>query len=379
MYFSKKLSLFFVTLTGYSFLSSQVDCGPTSTSSIAKGFGLSSSTSMTYDPCYEDTSAPFQQTQDAGGPRPRKCIPDFVNAAFGKNVEVSHSCGESTPTRMCFLSDGTGVGFSYAPHQDPDFRGRSLQQVNSMITSSSESRSSASSLSSPSIFSSEPLGKLESFGNVKGISSSAALDSSSEDDSSGEVGFGESETKFFDEEDYVEEDSPADEGLTASTTISTTTPTTTTTTAPTTSSRPTGAKRSGGQGRKRKGGSRSRVTRGLFLRNGRINRQWLADEPESTCHVCDAQRPRPPTWMTDLNNPSNLTCWESDPLASDSVNVTLTLRLGKRFELTYVSLTFCGQKPDSLAILKSTDFGRTWQPFHFYSSHCKKVYSRPNR
>lgn len=41
------------------------------------------------------------------------------------------------------------------------------------------------------------------------------------------------------------------------------------------------------------------------------------------------------------------------------------------------SLQFCTQlKPDSLAIMKSADYGKTWQPFQFYSSECKKVYNR---
>lgn len=62
-------------------------------------------------------------------------------------------------------------------------------------------------------------------------------------------------------------------------------------------------------------------------------------------------------------------------------NVTLTLNLGKKFELTYVSLQFCSKsiKPDSIAIYKSIDYGTTWQPFQFYSSQCRRVYGRPNR
>ncbi|XP_076065177.1 netrin-1-like [Oratosquilla oratoria] len=101
------------------------------------------------------------------------------------------------------------------------------------------------------------------------------------------------------------------------------------------------------------------------------------------CHVCDAsdaKRAHPPQFLTDLNNPSNLTCWHSapiDPLNPD--NVTLTLSLGKKYELTYISLQFCGQKPDSMAIYKSMDHGKRWQPFQFYSSQCRKMYNRPSR
>ncbi|XP_050315634.1 netrin-B [Anthonomus grandis grandis] len=108
------------------------------------------------------------------------------------------------------------------------------------------------------------------------------------------------------------------------------------------------------------------------------------------CHVCDDSQPRnrfPAVHLTDLNNPNNVTCWRSDPLPpvtsidAPPDNVTLTLSLGKKYELTYVSLQFCPHtpKPDSIAIYKSMDYGKTWQPFQFYSSQCRRVYGRPNR
>lgn len=111
---------------------------------------------------------------------------------------------------------------------------------------------------------------------------------------------------------------------------------------------------------------------------------------ETICHVCDLSDPLKtfsPLALTDLNNPNNVTCWRSDPISqpiglnAPPDNVTLTLNLGKKFELTYVSLQFCPKsiKPDSIAIYKSIDYGNTWQPFQFYSSQCRRVYGRPNR
>lgn len=108
------------------------------------------------------------------------------------------------------------------------------------------------------------------------------------------------------------------------------------------------------------------------------------------CHVCDNMDPQKSftsSFLTDLNNPNNVTCWRSDPIPqpigtnAPPDNVTLTLNLGKKFELTYVSLQFCPKaiKPDSIAIFKSVDYGNTWQPFQFYSSQCRRVYGRPNR
>ncbi|GIY20428.1 netrin-1 [Caerostris extrusa] len=52
----------------------------------------------------------------------------------------------------------------------------------------------------------------------------------------------------------------------------------------------------------------------------------------------------------------------SEPFSQSLHNVSLTLSLGKKYELTYISLQFCNQKPDSLAIYKSMDYGKTWHP-----------------
>ena len=47
--------------------------------------------------------------------------------------------------------------------------------------------------------------------------------------------------------------------------------------------------------------------------------------------------------------------------------------------MTYVSMQFCSVRPDSMAIFKSVDFGRTWTAFQFYSSDCWHVYGRSPR
>ncbi|CAG5130157.1 unnamed protein product [Candidula unifasciata] len=59
------------------------------------------------------------------------------------------------------------------------------------------------------------------------------------------------------------------------------------------------------------------------------------------CFVCDASNPKysfPPEYLTDLNNPSNLTCWMSKTYSAVQYpsNVTLSLSLDKKFELTYI-------------------------------------------
>ncbi|XP_011207088.2 netrin-A isoform X4 [Bactrocera dorsalis] len=115
-----------------------------------------------------------------------------------------------------------------------------------------------------------------------------------------------------------------------------------------------------------------------------------ANLQDLSCHICDHSNPArrfPESALTDLNNSNNVTCWRSAPVPAVTSmnaprdNVSLTLSLGKKYELTYVSLQLCPKsvKPDSIAIFKSTDYGKTWQPFQFYSSQCRRVYGRPNR
>ncbi|EDW65948.1 netrin-A isoform X1 [Drosophila virilis] len=120
--------------------------------------------------------------------------------------------------------------------------------------------------------------------------------------------------------------------------------------------------------------------------------QGRAGSSELQCHSCEANS-FPPRALTDLNNPNNVTCWRSAPIAPGASyagsglasswgdNVTLTLSLGKKYELTYVSLQFCPRapRPDSLVIFKSSDFGQTWQPFQYYSSQCRRLFRRPTR
>uniref|UniRef100_H3CXW9 Netrin-1 n=1 Tax=Tetraodon nigroviridis TaxID=99883 RepID=H3CXW9_TETNG len=106
------------------------------------------------------------------------------------------------------------------------------------------------------------------------------------------------------------------------------------------------------------------------------------DDRTRDCHTCDASDPkksRPPAYLTDLNNPHNLTCWQSENYAQTPQNVTLTLSLEKKFEVTYVSLQFCSPRPESMAIYKSMDYGKTWVPFQFYSTQSKKMYNRQNK
>ncbi|XP_041840460.1 netrin-1 [Melanotaenia boesemani] len=88
------------------------------------------------------------------------------------------------------------------------------------------------------------------------------------------------------------------------------------------------------------------------------------------------------TTLTDLHNPHNLTCWMAHA-GADSGDWVLTLPLGRRFEITYISLQFCNQgepsDPIAISILKSMDYGRTWRPMQHYSSDCLRYFKQPSQ
>lgn len=101
--------------------------------------------------------------------------------------------------------------------------------------------------------------------------------------------------------------------------------------------------------------------------------------PTRHCNASDPRRAHPPAYLTDLNTASNMTCWRSETFHHSPQNVTLTLSLGKKFEVVYVSLQFCSPRPESTAILKSMDYGKTWVPYQYYSSQCRKIYGKPSK
>ena len=101
-----------------------------------------------------------------------------------------------------------------------------------------------------------------------------------------------------------------------------------------------------------------------------------------SCGVCDAKDSilaHPPAYLTDLNNPSDLTCWQTDPLEDSNQNVTLTLSLEKQFDITYINLEFCSYRPGAMAIYKSNDFGRSWTPYQYYADHCMHMFHKTTR
>lgn len=104
-----------------------------------------------------------------------------------------------------------------------------------------------------------------------------------------------------------------------------------------------------------------------------------SDNELRNCFICDSRRQYPASYLTDLNNQNNETCWVSKISEYYAANVSLTLSFGKKFEITYVSLQFCSAIADSMAFYKSKDYGKSWIPFQYYSSNCTGVYNKdPN-
>ncbi|VDO03658.1 unnamed protein product [Rodentolepis nana] len=109
--------------------------------------------------------------------------------------------------------------------------------------------------------------------------------------------------------------------------------------------------------------------------------QNLADgqQRHGPCEICDARKSatsRGPERLTDRHITSNQTCWVSGRVPP-SGTVNLTLSLGKRFEIFYISLQPCGPLPDSIALYKSSDFGRTWKPWQYFSTDCYRAFGLP--
>ncbi|XP_059172693.1 netrin-1-like [Physella acuta] len=107
-------------------------------------------------------------------------------------------------------------------------------------------------------------------------------------------------------------------------------------------------------------------------------------EIQRNCFVCDASNPKysfPPEYLTDLNNPSNVTCWMSKTYSSVQYpsNVTLTLSLNKKFELTYISLQFCSARPHSMASLSTTKKSQQQKKKNKKTQKSKKMYNKPAR
>jgi len=95
------------------------------------------------------------------------------------------------------------------------------------------------------------------------------------------------------------------------------------------------------------------------------------------CYICDAnhiERMNPASYLIDSKQKS---CWVSQTFNDSAAHneAMIHISLEKKYELTYIMLQFCNKLPESMALYKSTDFGRKWVPLQFYSSQCQEMYN----
>ncbi|EHB00219.1 Laminin subunit gamma-3, partial [Heterocephalus glaber] len=101
------------------------------------------------------------------------------------------------------------------------------------------------------------------------------------------------------------------------------------------------------------------------------------------CQRCDAADPgrhHNASYLTDFHSPDDSTWWQSPSMAFGvqyPTSVTLTLRLGKAYEISYVRLKFHTSRPESFAIYKRSHEDGPWEPYQYYSASCHKTYGQP--
>ena len=74
------------------------------------------------------------------------------------------------------------------------------------------------------------------------------------------------------------------------------------------------------------------------------------------CEICNASNPRlahPAFFITDIKDDQNQTWWQSQTsLENPYKTVTLTLDLGKSYDVSYIRIRFRSPRPESMAIYK---------------------------
>ena len=59
------------------------------------------------------------------------------------------------------------------------------------------------------------------------------------------------------------------------------------------------------------------------------------DDERGDCVICDARHQHPASYLSDVNSPHHVTCWVSAAFSDSETNVSLTLSLHKKFEVSF--------------------------------------------
>ncbi|EDO36523.1 predicted protein, partial [Nematostella vectensis] len=101
-------------------------------------------------------------------------------------------------------------------------------------------------------------------------------------------------------------------------------------------------------------------------------------EVRKECEMCNSSDPaleHPALKITDIKDDTNRTWWQSETLLENPDKpVTLTLDLGKSYDVSYIRIRFRSPRPESMAIYKKTTPSSKWIPYQYFSATCEKTY-----
>lgn len=93
--------------------------------------------------------------------------------------------------------------------------------------------------------------------------------------------------------------------------------------------------------------------------------------------VCDASDPafsHPPRYIVDFDLTGNsLTSWISEVLPIEQ-DVVIDIPFSDLVEIELINIRFSSFKAESLYIERSTDFGQSYQTYHYFSMSCESTY-----
>lgn len=99
-------------------------------------------------------------------------------------------------------------------------------------------------------------------------------------------------------------------------------------------------------------------------------------DTEAECVLCDASSPtlnHNAAYLTDENDNDNPTWWQSNTFTTypQKLEANLTISLRKTYDITFVKIKFYSPRPRAFAIYRSSDYGRTFEPWQFYAAACR--------